>query len=52
MPPEQAADQVFNAIRQNRFYILTYPEYKEDIRMRMEHIFQARDPTLPQLGLQ
>ena len=52
MPPEKAADHVFDAIRQNRFYILTHPEYKEAIRMRMEDILQDRAPTLPPMELQ
>jgi len=45
MPPAQVADAVFQAIREERFYILTHPEGKEWIRTRMEDILQERNPT-------
>jgi NAD(P)-dependent dehydrogenase (short-subunit alcohol dehydrogenase family) len=45
MPPAQVADAVFEAIRNDRFYILTHPEGKEYIRLRMEDILQERSPT-------
>jgi NAD(P)-dependent dehydrogenase (short-subunit alcohol dehydrogenase family) len=45
MPPGQVADAVFEALRSGRFYILTHPEGKETIRMRMEDILQERSPT-------
>ena len=45
MPPEQVADAVFQAIREERFYILTHPEGKDWIRTRMEDILQERNPT-------
>jgi NAD(P)-dependent dehydrogenase (short-subunit alcohol dehydrogenase family) len=45
MPPEQVADAVFQAIREERFYILTHPEGKDWIRSRMEDILQGRNPT-------
>ena len=41
------ADKVFDAIRDEKFYILTHPELKDDIRRRMEDILQERNPTLP-----
>lgn len=47
MPPAQVADMVFQAIREERFYILTHPEGKDSIRTRMEDILQERNPTLP-----
>ncbi len=46
MPPHQVADIVFQAIRDETFYILTHPESKEAIRVRMEDILQERHPTL------
>ena len=49
IPPEQVADQVFKAIRQNTFYILTHPESKESIQLRMENILQERNPTPPNI---
>jgi hypothetical protein len=47
MQPAHVADAVFQAIREERFYILTHPEGKEWIRTRMEDILQERNPTLP-----
>jgi short-subunit dehydrogenase len=47
MPPAQVADAVFQAIREERFYILTHPEGKDWIRTRMEDILQERNPTPP-----
>jgi NAD(P)-dependent dehydrogenase (short-subunit alcohol dehydrogenase family) len=47
MPGAQVADAVFEALRKDRFYILTHPEGKEAIRTRMEDILQERNPTPP-----
>ncbi len=47
MPPEQAAEHVFSAIRENKFYIFTHPEFKKMIQLRMDDILQERNPTLP-----
>jgi NAD(P)-dependent dehydrogenase (short-subunit alcohol dehydrogenase family) len=45
MPPHHVADIVFQALRDETFYILTHPEWKEAIRVRMEDILQERNPT-------
>jgi NAD(P)-dependent dehydrogenase (short-subunit alcohol dehydrogenase family) len=45
MPPAQVADAVFQAIREERFYIFTHPEGKDWIRTRMEDILQERNPS-------
>jgi NAD(P)-dependent dehydrogenase (short-subunit alcohol dehydrogenase family) len=46
MPPQQAADIVFAAIRENKFYILPNgQQYKPWIQTRMEDILQERNPT-------
>lgn len=45
MPPEVVADQVFQAIREERFYILTHPEWKAAIQSRMEDILQEQNPV-------
>ena len=45
--PQQVADCVFNAIKEEKFYILTHPEAKDGIRIRMEDILQERNPTIP-----
>jgi NAD(P)-dependent dehydrogenase (short-subunit alcohol dehydrogenase family) len=47
MPPAQVADAVFQAIREERFYILTHPEGKVWIRTRMDDILQQRNPSPP-----
>jgi len=45
--PKQLSDFVFKAIRDERFYILTHPEYNETIRVRHEDILKGRNPTNP-----
>jgi NAD(P)-dependent dehydrogenase (short-subunit alcohol dehydrogenase family) len=45
MDPVEVADKVFTAIRNEKFYILTHPEHKKDVQMRMENILEERDPT-------
>ena len=42
--PEEMADQVFTAIREERFYILP-PEAKPLVRLRMEAILEERNPS-------
>jgi NAD(P)-dependent dehydrogenase (short-subunit alcohol dehydrogenase family) len=44
-PPEQVADRVIDAIRAERFWILTHPEFKTNIRTRTEDILEERQPT-------
>jgi NAD(P)-dependent dehydrogenase (short-subunit alcohol dehydrogenase family) len=43
--PEQVVDEVFAAIRQERFYIFTHSEYNEAIQRRMEDLLHVRNPT-------
>jgi NADP-dependent 3-hydroxy acid dehydrogenase YdfG len=52
MTPAQVADQVFEAIKENSFYIITPSKYIEAVKMRMEDIIQGRNPTLPDIELQ
>jgi short-subunit dehydrogenase len=47
MPAAQVGDAVFQAIREERFYILTHPEGNDWIRNRMDDILQQRNPTPP-----
>jgi len=49
LPPARVAGLVVDAIRAERFYILTHPEWKGMIRTRMEDILEDRPPTLVQL---
>jgi len=47
MSRQQVADCVFNAIREAKFYILTHPDWKAAVQLRMEDILQERSPTNP-----
>ena len=47
MPPKEVAEKVFNAIRDEKFYILTHPEEKVRVERRMKDILEERNPTLP-----
>ena len=40
------ASDVINAVKSNKFYILTHPHTKAGIQIRMEDILQERAPTL------
>lgn len=45
MSPYLVADQIFDAIEKNQFYILThYDEHKKLIQNRMENILERRNP--------
>jgi hypothetical protein len=41
---EQVAEQVFDAVKDKRFYILTHPKIKPAIGMRYEDIQEERSP--------
>jgi short-subunit dehydrogenase len=45
LPAEQVADAVFNAVRDEKFYILTHPEGNGAIAIRMQDILEGRSPT-------
>jgi NAD(P)-dependent dehydrogenase (short-subunit alcohol dehydrogenase family) len=47
MSPNQVANCVFDAIIDEKFYILTHPELKNLVRIRMEDILLERNPTNP-----
>ena len=42
--PEAVADKVFDAIREEKLYVLTHPELSEPIRQRFEGILASRNP--------
>jgi len=44
MAPAAVADQVFAAIRDEQFYVLTHPLFDSWIRARMENIIHHRNP--------
>lgn len=45
MDPQHVADLVFEAIRENRFYIYTHPEFMVAAQMRAEELLHERQPT-------
>jgi short-subunit dehydrogenase len=46
MSPDQVAERVFQAIRDEQLYIFTHPEMKEWVRIQMEHMLAERNPPL------
>jgi NAD(P)-dependent dehydrogenase (short-subunit alcohol dehydrogenase family) len=44
--PESIADKVFDAIRAERFWILTHPEFEAAIRGRVDGMLKGRNPIL------
>ena len=44
MPPAKVADIVFDAIKNEQFYILTHPEWLEVVRMRTDNLLQMQNP--------
>jgi NAD(P)-dependent dehydrogenase (short-subunit alcohol dehydrogenase family) len=47
VPPESIADKVFDAIREERFWILTHPEFNAAIRERVDGMVEGRSPQVP-----
>jgi len=47
LSPSQVADQVFEAIREERFYILTDLQWTEAIQMRVENLLRLENPQSP-----
>jgi NAD(P)-dependent dehydrogenase (short-subunit alcohol dehydrogenase family) len=50
LPPANVADQVLDAIREERFYILTDDKFDDRIRTRMEDVLARKNPTARLLG--
>jgi NAD(P)-dependent dehydrogenase (short-subunit alcohol dehydrogenase family) len=44
-PASEIGQKVFEAVRDEKFYILPHPQYTNMIRTRMEDILEERDPT-------
>lgn len=42
--PDQVAEQVFEAIQQNQFYLLTHPNSERAVEMRAKNIVLGRNP--------
>jgi NAD(P)-dependent dehydrogenase (short-subunit alcohol dehydrogenase family) len=49
--PAQIADDVFNAIRDEKFYVINDPRTLDGARTRMEDVLQERNPTFAPSGL-
>ena len=47
LPPSKVADQVFEAIKEERFYILTDLRWTEVIRQRVEKLLRLENPQSP-----
>ena len=45
LKPAAVADKVFEAIRDDKFYVLTHPALKDTIRRRMERILDEQNPA-------
>ena len=45
LDPRRVGDLVLDAIREERFWILTHPQWKSMIRHRMDNVLEERDPT-------
>jgi NAD(P)-dependent dehydrogenase (short-subunit alcohol dehydrogenase family) len=53
LSPRVVGDQVLTAIRDERFYILTHPEYQPLIEQRMKDILSGSNPTaMPTAGME
>ncbi len=46
LEPRDVGDQVLSAIREERFYILTHPEWNHMIEHRVQTILEGRNPSL------
>jgi NAD(P)-dependent dehydrogenase (short-subunit alcohol dehydrogenase family) len=48
-PPEAIAEHVVSAVRDGRFYVLTHPEMKRGIEIRLRDILEERAPSIDPL---
>jgi hypothetical protein len=44
IPPDAVADQTWNAILNNQFYVFTHPTIKSNIQKRTDDLIQERTP--------
>jgi NAD(P)-dependent dehydrogenase (short-subunit alcohol dehydrogenase family) len=47
LEPDDVAAQVVDAVRTNRFYVITHPESLDNMRARFERILRGDDPIEP-----
>jgi len=50
LEPSEVASQVFEAIREEKLYIITHPEMDGIVRERFDNIMNRRNPTARMLG--
>ena len=50
LPPERVAEMVHEAIRDERFYVLTHPDFMPVVRHRMDAISEGRNPSFGGFG--
>jgi hypothetical protein len=46
-PPETVAEIVFDAIRNQQFYIVTHPQWMEIVKMRTDQLVRVENPIDP-----
>ena len=46
LSPDEVARRVVDAVRADRFYVLSHPEWKRFVRLRMEDILEERNPSV------
>jgi len=51
MPPLKVADQVFEAIKEERFYILSHPEWLPVVKLRVDNLLQLKNPQNPDITI-
>lgn len=44
LKPSEIAEMVVEAIRDDRFYVITHPRFRKLIRLRMENILEGKNP--------
>jgi NAD(P)-dependent dehydrogenase (short-subunit alcohol dehydrogenase family) len=47
LSPRTVGDQVLEAIREERFYVLTHPEHNGMVDLRVKNLLSGRNPTPP-----
>jgi short-subunit dehydrogenase len=50
LAPTRVAELVLEAIREERFYVLTHPDFMPLVRQRMEGILEQRNPSFGGFG--
>ncbi|MBM4245704.1 MAG: SDR family NAD(P)-dependent oxidoreductase [Deltaproteobacteria bacterium] len=50
LPPARVAEMVLDAIRDERFYVLTHPDFVPVVRHRMEGLLEGRNPSFGGFG--